>query len=74
MFSSSVENSERSHALSEMSDFYDMETPGTFGVPKLYFFGARGQRFKNYKTGKVPGKPGRMGSLSVGKVCEEIGT
>jgi hypothetical protein len=58
-----------------MLDFYDLENPGTFVVSKRFFFrGWEIERFKNYKTGMVPGKPGRMGSLYVEKVCEGINT
>ena len=51
-----------------MSDFYDLENPETFGNRNRFFFRGSGtERFKNCKTGMVPEKLGRMGSLCVGK-------
>ena len=56
MFPPTVGKSKCSYVLSEMFYFYDLENIGAFGAVNRIW------RETN-KTGSVPGKPGRMGSL-----------
>jgi hypothetical protein len=46
--------------LAGTSNFYDLEKPGTFGV-----LDDGTDHFETPKTGKLQGKPGRMGSLYI---------
>jgi len=45
-----------------------LEKQETFGVPKLKIPDARTELLKTYNTGTVPGKPGRVGYMTMDKV------
>ena len=62
-FRYTVRKSKRSYTLSEMSHFGHLQKSVTFGVPKRNLRDAGTEIFKTYKTGTVPGKSERNGSL-----------
>jgi hypothetical protein len=65
MFPPTVRKSKFSYTSSEILYFYDLEKPGTFGVPNRILRDIRAELFKTHKTRTVPGKVGRMESLRV---------
>ena len=48
--------SKLSVAALRLSYFYDLEAPGTFGVPNRILRGTETELFKTHKTENVPGK------------------
>jgi hypothetical protein len=60
MFFSTVTKSKYSFVLSNMSYFYGLENPGTFGVPNRIFRDTETELFRFRKNETDPENPGRM--------------